>query len=211
MWEMLLVFLICSKQELSQCDREPFCNVDSQQMGVYESHMYRPQSVCYSIKSTGIKLLICWKSTKKSFISHNSCLIEMWKLTNSLISSKEKSSCPPEKLFDPIKSNYTSNPEVISKIFNTYFVSIGQQLPNKIPPPVHHTYPVKVSGPKNSFVFHDTFVEVVNMVINNLLVSKSNRQNDIPTHILKLSKNALSPFLVQIFNLCIREGTIPKA
>ena len=107
----------------------------------------------------------------------------MWKLINSRISSKEKSSCPPEKLFDPIKSNYTSNPEVMSNIFNTYFVSIGQQLASKIPPPIHHTYPVEVSGPKNSFVLHDTFVEEVNMVINNLLVSKSNRQNDIPTHI----------------------------
>jgi len=83
----------------------------------------------------------------------------MWKLINSLISSNEKSSCPPEKLFDPIKSNYTSNPEVMSNIFNTYFVSIGQQLASKIPPPVHHTYPEKVNGPKNSFVLHDTFVE----------------------------------------------------
>jgi len=135
----------------------------------------------------------------------------MWKLINSLISSKEKCSCPLEKLFDPIKSNYTSNPEVMSNIFNTYFVSIGQQLAIKIPPPVHHAYPVKINSPKNSFVLHDTFVEEVNTVINNLLVSKSNRQNDIPTHILKLCKNSLSPFLVQIFNLCIREGTYPQS
>ena len=118
---------------------------------------------------------------------------KMWKLNNSLISSKEKSLCPPEKLFGPIKSNCTSNPEVMSNIFNTYFVSIGQQLASKIPPPVHHTYPVKVIGPKNSFVLHDTFAEKVKMVINNLLVSKSNRQNDVPTHILKLCKNSLSP------------------
>jgi len=31
--------------------------------------------------------------------------------------------------------------------------------------------------------------------------------NDIPIHILKLCKNALSPFLSQIFNHCIRKGT----
>ena len=49
------------------------------------------------------------------------------------------------------------------------------------------------------------------MVINNLLVSKSNMQNDILTHILKLCKNSLSTFLVQIFNLCIREGTYPRS
>ena len=134
----------------------------------------------------------------------------MWKLINSLISSKEKSLCPPEKLFDPIKSNNTNNPEVMSNIFNTYFVSIGQQLASKIPPPLHHTYPVKVNGPKNSFG-PDTFAEEVNMVINNLLVFKNNRQNDVPTHILKLCKNSLSFFLVQIFNLCIKEGTYPQS
>jgi len=112
---------------------------------------------------------------QSQFLSCRNDSAKMWKLMNSLISSKEKRSCPPEKLFDPIKSNYTSNPEVMSNIFNTYFVSIGQQLASKIPPPVHHTYPVKVNGPKNSFVLHDIFVEEVNMVINNLLVSKSNR------------------------------------
>ena len=69
----------------------------------------------------------------------------------------------------------------------------------------------KLMSGSHSFVLHDTFVEEVNMVINNLLVSKSNRQNDIPTHILKLCKNSLSPFLVQIFNLCIKEGTYPQS
>ena len=49
------------------------------------------------------------------------------------------------------------------------------------------------------------------MVINNLLVSKSNIKKDIRTHIPKLCKNSLSPFLVQIFNLCIKEGTYPQS
>ena len=167
-------------------------------------------------KTLYVRSSIALEINKKSyyqsqFLSCRNDSGKMWKLINFLISSKEKSSCLPEKLFDPIKSNYTSNPEVMSNIFNTYFVSIGQQLASKIPPPVHHTYLVIVNGPKNSFVLHNTFVEEVNMVINNLLVSKSNRQNDIPTHILKLCKNSLSPFLVQIFNLCIREGTYPQS
>jgi len=34
MREKLLVFLIYSKQQFSQCERELFCIVDSQQMGV---------------------------------------------------------------------------------------------------------------------------------------------------------------------------------
>jgi len=129
-------------------------------------------------KTLYVRSSIALEINKKSyyqsqFLSCRNDSGKMWKLINFLISSKEKSSCLPEKLFDPIKSNYTSNPEVMSNIFSTYFVSIGQQLASKIPSPVHHTYPVKVNGPKNSFVLHDTFVEEVNMVINNLLVSES--------------------------------------
>ena len=35
--------------------------------------------------------------------------------------------------------------------------------------------------------------------------------NDIPIRVLKLCKSALSPFLAQIFNLCIRKCTYPKS
>ena len=39
---------------------------------------------------------------QSQFLSCRNDSGKMWKLINSLISSKEKSSCPPEKLFDPI-------------------------------------------------------------------------------------------------------------
>ena len=45
-------------------------------------------------------------------------------------------------------------------------------------------------------------------VINSFIESKSTRQNDILIHILKLCKNVLSPFLEQIFNLCMKGGNI---
>ena len=81
-------------------------------------------------------------------------------------------SCPPEKLFDPIKSNYTSNPEVMSNIFNTYFVSIGQQLASKISPPVQHTYPIKVNGPKNSLVLSTAaFTPTLNRILCYLAIN----------------------------------------
>jgi len=65
-------------------------------------------------------------------------------------------------------------------------------------------------GPDHSFVLHETFAHEVKAVINRLLRCKSVRMNDIPLHILKLRKNALPPFLAQMFNLCITEGTYPK-
>jgi len=60
-------------------------------------------------------------------------------------------------------------------------------------------------------VLHETYTEEVNAVINSLIESKSTRQNDIPIHILKLCNNALSPFLEQIFNFCIKEEIYPQS
>ena len=177
---------------------------------------YSSQIVCAKYQKYGNKVTHLLEINKRNYyqsqcLSFGNDSAKMWKLINCPISSKEKRLCPPEKLFDPIKSNYTSNPEVMSNIFNTYFVSIGQQLASKIPPPAHHTYPAKVNSPKKSFVLHDALAEEVNMVIKNLLVSLSTKQNYIPNHILKLCKNSLSLFLAQILNLCIKRGIYPQS
>jgi len=169
-----------------------------------------------SIKSTGIKLLIYWKSTKKAIIRHNSCLVEMilGKCGSSLIPVLvlKKKVRAHQRNYLTLSNQTTPAIQKSCPIYSTpTFVSIGQQLASNILPSVHHTYPVRVNGPKNLFLLHDTFVEEVNMVINNLLVSKCNRQNDIPTRILNLCKNSLSPFLVQIFDLCVRERTYPQS
>jgi len=56
------------------------------------------------IKSTGTKLLIYWKLAKKLFISYIqffSCLNDsgkMWKLMNSVTSSKEKKLMPSKEI-----------------------------------------------------------------------------------------------------------------
>ena len=76
-----------------------------------------------------------------------------------------------------------------------------------------HSYPNKLLNPTNSQHTgnSETFPEEVEAVINRLLECKSVRMNAIPIRILKLCKSALSPFLAQIFNLCIRKGTYPKS
>jgi len=40
---------------------------------------------------------------------------------------------------------------------------------------------------------------------------KSNDTNDIPVHIIKLSKHIIAPVLTTIFNNCIAEGIYPDA
>jgi len=132
---------------------------------------------------------------------------KMWKLINTLTNSQVKTHSYPNKLLNPINAQHTGNLEKMANIFNNYFVSVGKHIANNITPPCSNKYPVACNGPDHSFVLHETFPEEVAAVINRLLECKSVRMNDIPVHILKLCKNALSPFLTQIFNHCIRKGT----
>jgi len=149
---------------------------------------------------------------QSQFLSCENDSKKMWKLINNLLGSKAKELSPPEKLFDTVNLTYTCNHESMASIFNNYFVSIGKKLASTIAPPNISAYPVECSGPEQSFVLHETFTEEVIAVINSLIESKSTRQNDIiPVHILKLCKNVLSPFLEQIFNLCIKEGIYPQS
>ena len=94
--------------------------------------------------------------------------------------------------------------------FNDYFVSIGNQLAAAIISPGSKQYPVSCQGSQKSFVLHETTSEEVKIIIDNLLVSKSVRMNDIPIHILKICKQILSPFLAQLFNRWVKTSIYPE-
>jgi len=75
-----------------------------------------------SIKSTGIKLLIYWKSTKKyyrlQFLSCRSDSGKMWKLTNSLISFKENV-CALQRNFLTLSNQTTQAIQTPCPIYST--------------------------------------------------------------------------------------------
>ena len=127
----------------------------------------------------------------------------MLELINTLTESQVKTHSYPNKLLNPINSQYTGNPEKMANIFNDYFVTVGKRIANSIPPPLSKKYTVAYNGPDLFFLLHGTFPEEFEAVINRLLECKIVRMNDIPIRVLKLCKSALSPFLAQIFNLCI--------
>jgi len=98
----------------------------------------------------------------------------------------------------------------MANIFNDHFVSVGNQLAAAIISPANKQYPVSCHGPQRSFVLHEATSKEVKIIIDNLLVSKSVRMNDIPIHILKICKQILSPFLAQLFNRCVKSGIYPE-
>jgi len=98
----------------------------------------------------------------------------------------------------------------MANIFIDYFVSIGNQVAAAIISPANKQYLVPCHGPQRSFVLHEATSEEVKIIIDNLLVSKSVRMNDIPIHILKICKHISSPFLAQLFNRCVKSGIYPE-
>jgi len=96
----------------------------------------------------GTKLFFYWKLINENIISHNVCLFEKilgkcGSLIIPLLVLKENVCAFKRIVLTLSNQNCTSNPEVMSNIFNTYFVSMGQQLASKISPLAHHAYPVK--------------------------------------------------------------------
>jgi len=134
----------------------------------------------------------------------------VWKLINTSTKSQVNAPSYPNKILNPINSQHTGNPEKMANVFNDYFVTVGKHIANSIPPPLSIKYPVAYNGPDQSFVLHETSPEEVEALINRLFECKSVRMNDIPIRMLKLCKNALSLFLAQIFNLCIKRVPTPK-
>ena len=77
---------------------------------------------------------------------------------------------------------------------------LAKKLADKLPDKPHAiTTPSVVS----SFSLHDTSADEVSKLITGLNPRKGNRINDIPTSIIKISNQILSPHLANIFNACM--------
>jgi len=132
-----------------------------------------------------------------------------WKIISVLIIGKETDLASPDELINPVNQQLTSDPTHMTNIFIGYFVSADNHLAAAIISPGIQQYLVSCHWPQKLFVFHETTSEEVKIFIDNLLVSKSVRMNDIPIHILKICKQILSRFLSQFFNRCEKTGIYP--
>ena len=128
----------------------------------------------------------------------------IWSVINEILSKKKKTSSINK--IRAVNGQILNQPSQIADAFNTYFGNIGKQLASKIPQTPHAISSARVS---NSMSLFNTTTDEVSKLISSLNVRKGNRINDMPTSVLKLSNNVISPFLCVVFNDCMTQGCYP--
>ena len=129
-----------------------------------------------------------------------------WKLINSMICDKNKSSIVENFIKD---DKQISDSVEIANYFNDYFTSVGSNLASKIPNSTSH-YSSFLSGSyKHSFSLYLTnAMEVINIVKG--FASKSSAGYDsIPVNIMKSSIVSIANPLANIINSSFRNGLCP--
>ena len=142
----------------------------------------------------------------KKFTTLQGNIRSTWKLINSMICDKNKSSIVENFIKD---DKQISDSVEIANYFNDYFTNVGSNLASKIPNSTSH-YSSFLSGSyKHSFSLYLTnAMEVINIVKG--FVSKSSAGYDsIPVNIMKSSIVSIANPLANIINSSFRNGLCP--
>lgn len=141
---------------------------------------------------------------------------KQWKTINEILGKKSKNN----KI---IKIKAGVNPSVIledeNKIaeeFNSFFVSVSDQLKLKLDPPddeINKEYRTlfKLKRVMNSFYFFETTVSEVEMIINSLDSKKSSGFDRISASIIKEISSIISPILSYLINFSFINGIFPES
>lgn len=113
----------------------------------------------------------------------------IWTVINDILVNTEKTlSVPKTKDYN---GNSVNQPREIANVFNKYYVNVGNQLASQIS---HHSNIIFSLRVTHSFALFDTTSDKISKLISGLNIKKGNRVNDIPTKIIKLSNQVISPF-----------------
>ena len=129
----------------------------------------------------------------------------IWSVINEILSKKKT-----KNTIKTIKNSSgcsLNEPFQIANAFNLYFAEIGKKLAADIPNTPHRIYSPRVL---NSFQLFDTSTEEISKLITELNPRKGNRIGDIPTSMIKLSNQIISPILCDIYNTCMSQGCYPN-
>ncbi|XP_065645746.1 uncharacterized protein LOC136076200 [Hydra vulgaris] len=141
------------------------------------------------------------------FTTNNNSLRATWKGIRTLLNIRSNdisyTSCISSN------NNIINDPVKISEIFNSFFISIPEELQKNI----HsshtdfHKY-LKTSNPVSLFIKPTEKKEIISVILS-LNDGKVSGPNSIPTFILKLLANDISLVLAKLFNLSFTTGIFP--
>ena len=132
----------------------------------------------------------------------------LWKIVNELAQLKTKSKTFPTDL--ECEEGKLQNPIAICNKMNSYFAGIGEKLAESIPPVNKSQITESVTNIGNSFFFSPSTPEEITSIIHSMKLKKAVRENDIDTKFLKYSTQVISPYISELFNLCVEQGEFPN-
>ena len=109
-----------------------------------------------------------------------------------------------------IDGNIISNPYEVSNKLNTFYTTVAQKLVNKLPSSKISFKQYLRNPIQKTFFMSPTNPSEVEILINNLNVSKSSDIYDIPVKIIKVAGPYISTIFSDIFNKSFSNGVFPQ-
>ena len=131
-----------------------------------------------------------------------------WKGIKSIISNCNSNSSVPNCI--SYNSTTITDPKLIANTFNRYFCSIAQNIQSNIKFSFRDfDYYLGDVFEKSFFISPIDCFEIAD-IISNLSSDKSDGPNGLPTKIMQLLKNEISPILANLFNQSFSHGVFPS-
>ena len=135
---------------------------------------------------------------------------KLWKTVNEIVNLKKSKSKNNINIMDSC-GKIIKDPKLVSEMVNQYFVSVGENLSQKITQPTNsqitHLSGIKTNN-NSMFIKLITEYDMTNY-IKNLDSAKSTKSTSVPIKFIKLSSPIITPIITKIFNHCIEEGVFP--
>ena len=103
------------------------------------------------------------------------------------------------------------DPKIIANSLNEHFSTVGKVMASKFSSNTNQKNPLDyVSADiKNLLIFSPTTQSEISKLIRKLNIKKSCGYDSISNKILKFSSSVITPFIVKLFNECIKNGIFP--
>ena len=154
------------------------------------------------------------RKSKKSyyqayFTEHKDNIQKVWQGIKEISNLKSKSFNSPSCI--ELDNKCTTDPVEICNGFNNYFANIADDILKRRKYDGNGHFTDYLENPTaNSFAYEPCDVAEILFEISQLVVTKASGPNGIPTKILKMIGNEISPPLCKIINTCITSGNHPE-
>ena len=143
-------------------------------------------------------------------VSYGNDKSKTWRLINEIMNRRRKSKKSVNSIIDT-HGRKIQDPKIIANSLNEHFSTVGKVMASKFSSNTNQKNPLDyVSADiKNLLIFSPTTQSEISKLIRKLNIKKSCGYDSISNKILKFSSSVITPFIVKLFNECIKNGIFP--